>query len=38
VRSLAGERLDGALDNLDRPAADVLARLSAADPAARSAR
>jgi 2-methylcitrate dehydratase PrpD len=38
VRSLAGERLDGALDDLDRPAADVLARLSAADPAARSAR
>jgi 2-methylcitrate dehydratase PrpD len=38
VRSLAGERLDGALDDLDRPAADVLARLSAADSAARSAR
>jgi 2-methylcitrate dehydratase PrpD len=38
VRALAGERLDGALDDRDRPAADVLARLSAADPAARSAR
>jgi 2-methylcitrate dehydratase PrpD len=38
VRSLAGGRLDGALDDLDRPAADVLARLSAADSAARSVR
>jgi 2-methylcitrate dehydratase PrpD len=38
VRSLAGARLDGALDDLDRPAADVLARLSSADSAARSAR
>ncbi len=38
VHELAGGRLDGALDDLDRPAADVLARLSAADPAARSAR
>jgi 2-methylcitrate dehydratase PrpD len=38
VRELAGARLDGVLDDLDRPAADVVARLSAADPAARSAR
>jgi 2-methylcitrate dehydratase PrpD len=38
VRELAGGRLDGVLDDLDRPAADALARLSAADPAARSAR
>jgi len=39
VRSLAGERLAGALDDPDRPAADVLARLSpAADPVARPAR
>ncbi len=38
VAQLADGRLDGALDDVDRPAADVLARLSAADPAAPRAR
>jgi 2-methylcitrate dehydratase PrpD len=36
VRALAGARLDGALDDLDRPAVDVLSAL--ADRAARPAR
>jgi 2-methylcitrate dehydratase PrpD len=39
VHALAGERLDGVLDDDDRPAADALARLTArADPASLHAR